>query len=93
MNKREAVFSWLTYLTGMTLVITEVLSGHISYVTINFAVLLIMVAWILCLKDAVRKDPPKWLWVWLIAFFGGATIPVYLLTDAGFGSQKARTNA
>lgn len=82
MNKTEKILSWLTYLIGISLVITEVYSSPMSYMTINLGVLIMMVAWILCMRDVARRDSPQWLWLYLIGFLGGIAIPVYLLTDA-----------
>ncbi len=72
---------WILYLLSISLLVTAfVFRQETLFTRIGMASLILMIPWIICIVDSVkRKNNSNGLWTYLLIFVGLIFIPVYLL--------------
>ncbi len=83
MKKSTKIVAWTLYCISVLILLIGLISSHSKYLTISLASILLLAPWIICIVNSAKsKNNGNGLWVYVIAFFGLVSIPLWLVFHA-----------
>ncbi len=80
MSTRYKILVLVIYLIGLSTVIWGVTIEERNFMAVNIGALIMVIPWIICLKQTLKMKPQRLLWFYVLFFFGVLSIPIFLLS-------------